>query len=135
MAGPQSRNSLASERIRSDLELDDVPALDRTALDVPGRIGPVRGIEPTALPTRARIVDATIKAATVEALRVRHAHNDPLLLVGEEREQRVRASAGCDRNVISQPSRAELIDPVVVVELGADVRAFIGRTRLLIERP
>lgn len=61
------------ERMRADLESDQVARFDRTALDVPRGVRAVGGVDATSLPPAVRIVDPAVQPPAVEPLRIRHA--------------------------------------------------------------
>ena len=87
-------------------------------LAVPVRHRVVAAPQAAALPAGVGIVDAPVEAARVEAERIRHAHDDPLAALRKQREQRVGTAAAGHRHVRAEAERVELIDPVVVVEVG-----------------
>ena len=106
-------------------------------LDVPDGVRAVVGPDRAALPPGVRIVDAPVHAARIEAERVGDAQDDELPGVRQEGEQRVGSRAGGDRHVRTQAERVELVDPVVVVEVGAAVGgdALHLRSRRGVEGP
>src|SRR6185436_13375397 len=78
-----------SERVRPDLELDDLSFRALPALDVPDEVRAVVRVQATPLPSGAGIVDAAVHAARVEAEGIRHPQRDPLARLRIQREQRV----------------------------------------------
>ena len=124
-----SRNpSLARQRIGSDLELHGLAERSLPSFRVPDQVRAVIGPEPTAFPTRRRIVDSAIEPAMIEAERVRHAQRRPVAGLGIEHQQCVGVRTRRDRRVRAEARDVVLVDPVVVVEVGRNVRALEART-------
>src|SRR5262245_34616454 len=77
------RFSLAGQRIRANLELDDFALRSLSAFDVPHKVRAVVRPERAALPAgessgRIGVVDAGVHTARIEAERIGNAHRDPL---------------------------------------------------------
>src|SRR5215467_7595481 len=126
---------LSCERIRPDLELDDLPLRALAAFDVPDEVRAVVRVERAALPSCARVVDAPVHPARIEAERVRNAQFGPVARPRIQCEQRVGVRSGGERCVGAEAGDVVLIHPVVIVEVSGDVRAFQLRTGGLIQRP
>ena len=71
----------------------------------------------TPLPAGIRIVDPAIHPLRVEAQGIRDSQNHELSVI--QHEERLRAVAGVDRRVLTEPEDVELIDPGVVAGLCA----------------
>ena len=82
-----------------------------------------------------RVVDPAIDPARVESLGIGDSHRDPFLRLRQEGEQGIRARSVHDGDVLTQPERVELVDPVVVVEVHQHVRSLIGRPRNRVDGP
>src|SRR6266513_1546059 len=131
----KSESPSVRERIRAQLELQDLRPGAFAALDVersPGGIGRPQG---PSLPAGARVVDAAIEPLRVKTHGVRHAENHEFPVL--ERKQRVVGVAGRDRRIAAQSEGVVLIHPRVIARLGA---ARVGHALQLrsgerIERP
>src|SRR5687768_12354209 len=126
---------LPLKRIVADLELHHLALGPLAAFDVPHEVGAVVRPQGATLPPGLRIVDARVHAARVEAERIRHAQRDPLTRLRIEHQQRVGVRSVGQRRVSAEAHHVMPIHPVVIVEVGWDVRAFERRSVRLIERP
>src|SRR5580700_8870184 len=126
---------LAGQRIRPHLELHDLAFGALPAFNVPDEVGTVIGIESSAFPAGIGIIDTGIHTARVEAQWIGDAEVGPLLGLGIEGDQGVGIRAIGKGYVYAQAYDVMLVDPIVVMEVSWDVRAFQLRTLGLIERP
>src|SRR5688572_8606952 len=104
---------------------------------MPRRVLPEIRPKPSTFPARFGIIDTSVDATMVKPHRVRHVKDDPLSCVGHEGKKRFRSGAGRDGNVSAEPQHIELVYPVVIDHLGADVlgRAFEFRPGRSVQRP
>src|SRR5262252_5170048 len=117
--------------------MDGLAGRALAALDVPRRARSVRGPKALALPTSLGIIDAAIQALRKEAHGVGNPHHEPVASLRIERLERIVVVCSGDRNVVAHSERVVLVDPVVVVRVGAaHVRdAIETRPWRAIERP
>ena len=124
-----------SQWIGSNLEVDHFRVRPFSRLAVEWRARAPGGPHALPLPAGLGIVEASIHPFGIETHRIRHPQYGELAI--HQGDQRVRGIAGNDRRVLAQPQRIELIDPDVVVRVGAagsrDVLEL--RPRRLIKRP
>src|SRR5882672_2899695 len=117
----KSTPGLLRQRIGTQLEVHDLAGLALAAFDVSrGAVGE-GGPQALTLPTRARIVDASVHALGKIADRVRNAQNRPLAV--HQSSKPVAFIGGGDRNVLAETQGVVLVDPVVIGR-------FRARTRL-----
>src|SRR5579862_543010 len=77
------------------------------------------GPQTFALPSGFRIVDAAVEPFGEKADGVWNAQDHPLAV--DQREQRIGIVAGSHGNILAQAEGVELIDPIVIVRVGAAV--------------
>src|SRR5215831_1165151 len=86
-------------------------------LAVEGGAGTPGGPDSFAFPTGFGVVDAAIHALGEEAEGIGYAQDDELAV--DEGDQGIGAVAGDDGRVASEAEGVELIDPIVIVGVGA----------------
>src|SRR5215831_10930822 len=123
------------QRVRTDLELDDLRqrslagfAMERSPITV-GRP------QAAAFPAAIRIVDAAVDPLGEEAERIGDNHVDPLAV--HQRHQRLVGVTSRQRDVVAEAGGVLLVDPGVVARLGAAVfgNVFELRSRERRQRP
>src|SRR5882757_4349871 len=129
---------LVRQRIRPQLELHRFAGCALAPFEVPGRACSVSGPESLAFPTGLGIVDASVHALGEESHGVGNAHDNELSGLWIKGFQGIRAVGCGDGNILAQAEGVELIDPVVIVGVGASdslVNAFEGWAGCAIQGP
>src|ERR1700719_3026956 len=124
-----------SEGVGSNLKVDHFRVRSFSGLAVEGRARTPRGEDAFALPASLGVVETPVHPFGVEAQRVGYAQYGELAV--HQGEQRIRGIAGNDWRVRAQPQGIELIDPDVVMRVGAAGGRHVLelRARRLIQRP
>src|SRR5262245_49222827 len=102
---------------------------------MPHEVGSVVRPQSTVFPGAVRVVNSTVHTTSIESQRIRDAEMDPFFRLSIQSKQRVGVRAGSKRRVLSESAGIVLIDPVVIMEVGRNVRALQLRTVGFIQRP
>ena len=103
---------LFCERIGPHLKVDDFALRPLPCLGVEWSSGAVGTPDAPAFPARVTVIYPAVQTLGIKAQRIGDAKDDPLSV--DESQQSLVLIAGCDRDVVAQSERIELVDPVIV---------------------
>src|SRR5262249_8350587 len=128
------RAASVSERIWTQLEMHDLGQASLAAFHEPWGSIATGGPQSAALPSRIRIIDASIESLGVEAQWIGYTQHDHFTVL--EGDEAVVEVAGRHRNILAETERVVLVDPCVVTRLRTVVAdAFEPGAWVLVERP